>query len=97
MSVQSNRAEETTHNELAYENVKLSPLPSVSAINTQNNVAYGNTRTSTRREGAMQYVPTYQNDTGPIPPVCVISTQDNVAYGHTRTSREQRDTGCTNV
>ena len=82
----SNRAEETTQNESVYENATLSPLPSASAINTQDNVAYGHTRTSTRGEGATQDVPTYQNDTGPLPPVCVISTQDNVAYGHTKTS-----------
>ena len=34
-SVQSNRAEGTTHNEPNYENVTLSPSPSASAINTQ--------------------------------------------------------------
>ena len=82
VSVQSNRTEETTHNEQDYENVMLSPSPSVSAINTQDKVAYGPTRTSTRGAGATQYVPTYQNDTGPAG---IISTQDNVAYGHTKT------------
>ena len=79
----SHRAEETTHNEPVYGNVMLSPLPSVSAINTQDNVAYGNTRASTRGAGATQDVPMYQNDTGPLPPVRIISTQDNVTYGHT--------------
>ena len=85
-SIQSNRAEEITDNEPVYGNVMLSPSISVSAINTQDNVAYGHTRTSTRGPGITQDVPTYQNDTGPLPPVCVISTQDNVAYGHTKTS-----------
>ena len=37
VSVQSNRAKESTHNEPAYENVKLSPLPSASVINAQDN------------------------------------------------------------
>ena len=77
-SAQSNTAEETTHNEPAYENVMLSLLPSVSAINTQDNVAYGNTRGA----GATQDVPIYQNYTGPVG---IIGTQDNIAYGHTKT------------
>ena len=83
-SAQSNRAEETTHkyNEPAYENVTLSPLPSVSVINTHDNVAYGHT-TSTR--GAMQDVPIYQNDTCPSSRTG-INTQDNVAYGCAKTS-----------
>ena len=84
VSVQSNRAEETTHNELVYENVKLSPLPSASAINAQDNVAYGQTSSSTR--GATQDIPTYQNDTGPSSRVGIVNTQDNVAYGCAKTS-----------
>ena len=83
MSIQSNRAEESTHNAPAYENIMLSPSPSVSAINTLDNVAYGHTRTSTRGARATQDVPTYQNDSGPVG---IISTQDNVAYDHTKTS-----------
>ena len=82
VSVQSNRAKKSTHNEPAYENVKLSPLPSASVINTQDNVAYGHTRTSTRGAGATQNVPIYQNDIGPLP---LVNTQNNVAYGHTKT------------
>jgi hypothetical protein len=81
VSTLSNRAEETTHNNPEYENITLSPLPSVSAINTQDNVAYGHTRTSTRREGATQDVPMHQNDIGPA---TIINTHDNVAYGHTK-------------
>jgi hypothetical protein len=75
-SVQSNRA----HNEPEYENITLSPLPSVSAINTQDNVAYGHTRTSTRRGD----VPMYEDVTDPLPLVSTIDTQDNVAYGCTK-------------
>ena len=56
--VQSNRAERTTYNEPAYGNVIPSPLPSVSAINTHDNVAYGCAKTSTRGAGATQDVPT---------------------------------------
>ena len=93
-SVQSNRAERTAHNEPVYKNVMLSPLPSVSAINTQDNAAYGHTRTSTRGVGATQDVPTYQNYTGPLPPVRIISAQDNVAYGHTRTSIREEGATC---
>ena len=44
--IQSNRAERTEHNEPMYENVT-GPLPSVSVINTQENVAYGYIKTST--------------------------------------------------
>ena len=84
VSVQSNRAEETIHNELAYENVMLNPSPSASSINTQDNVAYGQTSTSTK--GAMQDIPTYQNDTGSSSRAGIINTQDNVAYGRTKTS-----------
>jgi hypothetical protein len=81
VSVQSNRAEGTTHNEPGYENVTLSPSPSVSAINTQDNVAYGHTRTSTRRAGVMQDVAMYESVTDPI---SLVSTIDNVAYGCTQ-------------
>ena len=81
-SVQSNRAESTTLRESDYENITLSPLPSVSAINTQDNVAYGHTRISIRGARATQNVPMYQNDTNPVG---IISTQDNVAYGQTKT------------
>ena len=85
-SVQSNRAEEITHNEPVYGNVTPSPLPSVSAINTQDNVAYGNTRTSTREERAtcIQDVPMYEEVTDPISLVSTIDTQDNAAYGCTQ-------------
>jgi hypothetical protein len=76
VSVQSNRA----HNEPEYENVSLSPLPSVSAINTQDNVAYGHTRPRIRRGD----VPMYEDVTDPIPLVSTIDTQDNVAYGCTK-------------
>jgi hypothetical protein len=79
VSVQPNRAKGTTRNEPAYENVTLSPLPSVSAINTQDNVAYGHTKTSTRRAGATQDVPMYESVTGPLPIVSTIDTHDNVA------------------
>jgi hypothetical protein len=72
------------HNELTYENVGLNPLPSVSAINTQGNVAYGHTRTSTRRVGATQDVPMYESVIDPMPLVSTIDTQDNVAYGYTQ-------------
>jgi hypothetical protein len=78
VSVQSNRA----RNEPAYENVTLSPLPSVSAINTQDNIAYGRTRTSIR--GDMQDIPVYESVTGPLPLISTIDTQDNVAYGCTQ-------------
>ena len=84
VSVQSNRAEETTHNELVYENVTHSPSPSASAINTQDNVAYGNTRTSTT--GATHDIPTYQNEICPFSQVGIVNTQDNVAYGRAKTS-----------
>ena len=57
-------------------------LHAVNAINTQDNVAYGHTRTSIRGAGATQNVPIYQNDIGPLP---LINTQNNVAYGHTKT------------
>ena len=83
-SVQINRVERTTHNEPAYENVMLSPSPSASAINTQDNVAYGNTRKSTRGAGATQEVPIYEEVTDPIPLVSTIATQDNIAYGCTQ-------------
>jgi hypothetical protein len=73
VSVQSNRA----RNEPTYENVTLSPLPSVSAINTQDNVAYGHTRTSTRRGSTLDV----QTDNGPLP---LVNTHENVAYGHTK-------------
>ena len=43
---QSNRAEGITYKESMYEDVT-GPLPSVSAIDTQDNVAYGHTKTST--------------------------------------------------
>ena len=79
---QSNRAESTTLRESDYENITLSPSPSVSAINTQDNVAYGHTRISIRGARATQNVPMYQNDTNPVG---IISTQDNVAYGQTKT------------
>ena len=79
--IQSNRAKESTHNEPAYENVKLSPSPSASAINTQDNVAYGHTKTIT---GAMQETPIYEDVTSPSPLVSTIDTQSNVAYGCTQ-------------
>jgi hypothetical protein len=54
-----------------------SPLPSVSAINTQDNVAYGHTRTSTRRAaGVTQDVPMYESVTGPLPITSTIDTHD---------------------
>jgi mannitol-specific phosphotransferase system IIBC component len=84
VSVQPNRTEEITRNEPGYENVTLSPLSSVSAINTQDNVAYGHTRTSTRRGGVMQDVAMYESVIGPLPLVSTIDTQDNVAYGCTQ-------------
>ena len=84
VSIQSNKAKESTHNEPAYENVMLSPLPSASAINTQDNVAYGNTRTSIR--GATKDIPTYQNDTDFSSRAGIVNIQDNVAYGRTKTS-----------
>ena len=43
---QSNRAEGITYKESMYEDVT-GPLPSVSAVDTQDNVAYGHTKTST--------------------------------------------------
>ena len=45
MSVQSNRTEGTEHEEPMYETIT-DPLPSVSAITTQDNVAYGYIKTS---------------------------------------------------
>ena len=42
----TNRAERSTHMESMYEDVT-GPLPSVSAINTQGNVAYGHIKTAT--------------------------------------------------
>ena len=41
----SNRADASIHDELMYEDVT-GPSPSVRTINTQNNVAYGHTKTS---------------------------------------------------
>ena len=43
---QSNRAEGITYKDPMYDNVT-GPLPSVSAVDTQDNVAYGHTQTST--------------------------------------------------
>ena len=83
--IHSNREEGTTHDEPMSENV-IGPLPSVSTINTQDNVAYGHKRTSTRAKGAMHNEPMYEDVTGPLPLISVINTQDNVAYGHTKTS-----------
>ena len=81
VSVQSKKTEGTTHYEPAYENVMLSPSLSVNAINTHDNVAYGNIKTSTRGAGATQQdVPMYEKVTDPIPLVSTIDTQDNVAY-----------------
>ena len=78
-----NRAEETTSDRPMYENVT-GPLPSVSEISTQDNVAYDQTRTSTRTAGAAQKVPMYEDVTGPLPFVSAIDTKDNVAYGYTQ-------------
>ena len=77
--IQSNRAERTIHDEPLYENVT-GPLPSFSTITTQDNVAYGHTRTSTRSAGAMHDEPMYEDVRGPLPLVSTINTQDNVAY-----------------
>ena len=63
-SVQLNNGERTTHNEQAYGNVMPTPLPSVSAINTHDNVAYSQTKP--RGAGATQKVPMYEEITDPI-------------------------------
>ena len=78
VSVQSNNGEKTTHSEQAYGNVMPTPLPSVSAINTHDNVAYGCIKTSTRGARATQNVPMYEEITDP--------TQENVAYDCTYTT-----------
>jgi hypothetical protein len=90
VSVQSNRAEGTTRNEPGYENVMPSPSPSIS---TQDNVAYGHERTSTRRTGSTLDV---QNDIGRLPPASSINTHNNVAYGHTKINSRSYG-GCTVV
>ena len=66
VSVQPNDGERTTQNEQAYGNVTPSPLPSVSAINTHDNVAYGHSKTLARGEEATQQVPMYEEITYPI-------------------------------
>jgi hypothetical protein len=90
VSVQSNRAEGTTHNKPEYENVVRSPLPSVS---TQDNVAYGHTRISIRGAGSTQDI---QIDIGPLPPASNMNIHNNVAYGHTKINSRSYG-GCTVV
>ena len=80
--IPSNRAEGTSHDEPVYKNVPV-PLPSVSIVNTQDNVAYGCTRTSTRAAGVVHDEPMYEDVTGPLPSVSANTMQENVAYGCT--------------
>ena len=82
MVVHSNRAEGTIGDEQLSENVT-DPLPSV---NTQDNVAYGHTRISTKAEPPMHDEPMYEDVAGPLSSVNAIDTQGNVAYSHTKTT-----------
>ena len=64
--------------------IETCPSSRVGIVNTQDNVAYGRAKTSTRGAKATQDEPMYEEVTGPLPLVSTIATQDNVAYGCTQ-------------